>query len=500
MSDIKNIEQLKYDSSVTSDKHGKAILGVLEGPCADFVNATRNGRLYSQELWEKVFDNPLIKEQFECGGILGELDHPEGRDEIDTSKVAICMPEAPHKNSKGQLVARFDILDTPNGRIAKTLCDYGYKFGISSRGTGDVTEDLAGNEVVDPDTYDFKCFDLVLLPSVKAARMKVVESLNTKKSLKQALTEALDNADEDARKVMKDTLNHLNIDVESSEDNEAVDDAKAEIVKELQDSIKARQTLETENRLLQEKLSVCYAKETQTQEELQRYKSAVASLSDSAKRVKPLQSKVGTLEEALSAKENVINNQQVRIQKLLEKLKNSDIEHAAVTEKLNAKSASIEQRLNESYAQHKSLTEKVNLIEQEKSQLKESLETLRKDTALKAAEYKSSLEKVSKLVEHYKQVANNVSDYYIRSKASALGISAQEIKNRLAESYTFEDVNRVCDDIRNYQLNVSRLPFDLKRSTIKVTESKETLAPLKQNIDDEVDDQLLGLQNSLIKK
>jgi hypothetical protein len=62
----------------------------------------------------------------EKGGIPGELDHPEDRTEIDSSKIAIIMPEAPKKNDKGQLVAYFDILDTPNGRIAYQLAKYGF--------------------------------------------------------------------------------------------------------------------------------------------------------------------------------------------------------------------------------------------------------------------------------------------------------------------------------------------------------------------------------------
>ena len=190
----------------------------------------------------------------------------------------------------------------------------------------------------------------------------------------------------------------------------------------------------------------------------------------------------------------------VRIQKLTESLKASESRQTKLTENLSAKSKEADKRLNESLAKNKVLTEQVKKFEEEKAQLKESLENLRKDASLKANEYKASLEKTSKLVEHYKQVANNVSDYYIKSRAAALGISAQEIKNRLAESYTYEDINKVCDDIRDYQLNVSKLPVDLKRSKVKVTESKETLAPLKQNLDDEVDEQLLGLANSMIKK
>lgn len=38
------------------------------------------------------------------------------------------MPEAPKKNKQGKLIARFDILDTPNGRIAYTLAKYGYHW------------------------------------------------------------------------------------------------------------------------------------------------------------------------------------------------------------------------------------------------------------------------------------------------------------------------------------------------------------------------------------
>ena len=66
-------EDLEYSPS--TDKKS-AILGTLEGPCADIIHPTRNGRKYSQELWEKVFENPLVQELFKAGGITGELGHP----------------------------------------------------------------------------------------------------------------------------------------------------------------------------------------------------------------------------------------------------------------------------------------------------------------------------------------------------------------------------------------------------------------------------------------
>jgi len=144
-----------------------AILGTLEGTCADFVDATRNGRLYDESVWEKVFgEDSIVNEMIENGGIPGEMDHPtDGRTEIDSSRIAILMRERPIKKD-GKLWARFDILNTPLGKIAYTLAKAGFKLGISSRGTGDTFQGPDGLEHVDEDSYDFRCFDLVLLPSV----------------------------------------------------------------------------------------------------------------------------------------------------------------------------------------------------------------------------------------------------------------------------------------------------------------------------------------------
>lgn len=87
------------------DGDEKAILGTLEGYCADAIDPTRNGRKYTDELWQNVFKDPIVNELLEQGGILGELDHPapcnsegqEGREETDTARVAIMMKEKPIK-------------------------------------------------------------------------------------------------------------------------------------------------------------------------------------------------------------------------------------------------------------------------------------------------------------------------------------------------------------------------------------------------------------------
>lgn len=212
---------LKFKNISPEEKTAKGILGRLYGPVASFAAPTRNGRHYGQDLWEKLFNSDLIKERFKNGGIFGELCHPDYED-VNMEKVAIVMPEPPVKDNKGDLIAYVDIVDTPCGRIAYQLAKYGYKFGISSRGTGDIIEDYDGNEEVDPDTYQLNAFDLVEIPAVENARLSFVESLDSKKkygkTLKEKLTEELNKASEADKKIMNETLNNLDINLNESDE------------------------------------------------------------------------------------------------------------------------------------------------------------------------------------------------------------------------------------------------------------------------------------------
>lgn len=203
-------EDLILNDKVKFDNKGGAILGVLEGPVADFIHPTRNGRLYGEQLWENVQHNEIVKEQIANGGILGELDHPKDRDDICTEKVAIRMAELPVKKEDGKYYGKFDILDTPCGRIVYTLAKAGFKLGVSSRGNGDYDE-YTGE--VDPDSYDFVCFDVVTLPAVKEARMNLVtESLNENtrmKKFKKLLNEQLSKESEENKRLMEDTVKNV---------------------------------------------------------------------------------------------------------------------------------------------------------------------------------------------------------------------------------------------------------------------------------------------------
>ena len=186
------LNSLKLNESY---KPRKGCLGRMEGICADYANPTRNGRFYSKALWEKVFNNDLIKESLESKTLIGELDHPEDRFEPLAKEACVVMTDYRFDDDEQVVFGGFDILDTPAGRILKSLLDYGCVMGVSSRGQGDI---IQGNEFeeVEPDTYEFACFDVVTTPAVASARQHVTEGVKKQKikSLSESIIEQVNNA------------------------------------------------------------------------------------------------------------------------------------------------------------------------------------------------------------------------------------------------------------------------------------------------------------------
>ena len=406
------------------------------------------------------------------------------------------MPEKPKKNKDGKLEAYLDILDTPNGRIVATLAKYGYKLGISSRGTGEVYDDVDGQHV-DEDTYKLEAWDIVLLPAVKSARLKMVESLQNGKSLKQALTEQLDKATEDERVVMKETLDKLNIEytpekvIDKSE--LAANDDGATMVKELQDSLLAQRNLETRMTELQEKLSVCYAKEAKYEEDISKYKNAIRNLSESVSNAKALQGKVEKLTEELNNKDLIIKQEQEKYQRLIEKHRVGIDRQSSLTESISAQTSKLREKDNVI----RNLNESIRAIRQDaeerENSLNESLAEVKKNLTIKTTEYNNKLANANKLVEQYRATAKTAVNKYIESQAVRLGISADEIKGKLPSNYSFNDIDLICENLSQFNLTVSNLPLSLQKGKIKITESKEPL--VKQNSDDRVDESLLRLAN-----
>ena len=494
---------------IPAEENNPAILGKLQGPCADFIHPTRNGRKYSKDLWKKVFNDEIVKETFANGGVMGELGHPEDRSEIDMEKVAIIMPEPPKENDKGELIATFDILNTPNGRILKTLVDYGYKIGISSRGTGDVYSDGDGTEVVDEDTYDFVCFDAVVLPAVKSARLSPVTEALKKDKLHKALNEEYSKATEEEKRVMKETLEKLELDegIESAhietedqiikievedkdtqietfeeisnlpiegndideleisdteiedEKEDAEDFGLDEVVENLQKSLRKSHDLEKKVEELQTQLSVSNAKELKLNEEVERYKQSTQRLSEKVRSIKALNEKISQLEEQ-------VQRQNKKITKLQEKLIDSSNESNNLTETIAARDAQIRD-------------------------LKKSL----KHSSEVSEQYSNKLDRAKELVEKYKKAAQIASDRYIDSQARAHGLTKDQVSARLSESFTLKEVDEICESLSSHNLRVNKLPFDLSKNVRMTATSKDESILGGKNFDDDVDESLLRLAN-----
>ncbi len=224
--DAKNkkvLEALQMQPLSEEEKAKRHILARLYGPIATCKEKTRNGRGYNRELWERALSDEIFKEKLATKSLFLELGHPADREETDMTCVCACIPEMP-KIVNDDLYAYIDILDTPNGRLLKTLCDYGFVPGISSRGSGDIM----ANDEVDPETFFLETWDIVQLPAVKKARLAVCESLNNKKPLKAVLQESYNAASEEDKKVMKESLDNLDIKLEDiTEDNIPIEDPEA---------------------------------------------------------------------------------------------------------------------------------------------------------------------------------------------------------------------------------------------------------------------------------
>ena len=497
-----NIQKFEYKKLSPEEQKQRGILGRLEGIIADGKNPTRNGRKYPMPLWEKVFEDPIMKEKIANKVCLGELGHPEDRTETDITKAAICLAEMPKKSSDGKLYGVFDIIDTPCGRILKTLCDYGCNIGVSSRGQGDTYEDYNGEEVVDEDTYNCECWDAVLIPAVETARLSYVNESLGNKTLSQTLNEALNSAKAEDRKVMTEALDRVGVNYKDSSNKgeedvnqsneEAVNDG-ANLVKDLQEALKANADLSKQVTNLQEKLSVCYAKDVKNEAAVAKLKKAVVTLSEDARKYSAVKNQLVSMKEQLEEKSKTINEQKTLIESYDKKIGLIKNSQRSLNESIDTKNNKLDDLSNQVKLLKTRLQESKNNSLKEVNQLKEELQELKGDSQVKNSQYAKKLANANALVEKYRKTAETAANRYIESKAKQLGVSITEIKNKLEENYTFDDVDKICEQLRSYKMNINKLPFNFTKNNISrvaMNESKQTKR--FENPDDVLDENFVN--------
>ena len=152
-------EELTEVKFLTEEKEGKKNY-FIEGIFLQSEIANKNGRMYPFKTLQREvakYHENFIRQ----GRALGELGHPEGP--------SINLDRVSHKIERlsedgNNFVGRAKILDTPNGKIAKSLLDEGVRLGVSSRGMGSLKKESTCN-VVQDDFMLATAADIVADPS-----------------------------------------------------------------------------------------------------------------------------------------------------------------------------------------------------------------------------------------------------------------------------------------------------------------------------------------------
>ena len=136
----------------------------IEGVFLQGEIKNRNGRMYPMSTLSREVGR-YCETFVNKGRALGELGHPDGPTiNLDRVSHRIVSLRAEGNNFMGKA----QILDTPMGKIAKSLLDEGVQLGVSSRGMGSI-EKQEGISVVRDDFMLTTAADIVADPSAPDA-------------------------------------------------------------------------------------------------------------------------------------------------------------------------------------------------------------------------------------------------------------------------------------------------------------------------------------------
>ena len=155
------ISDVKFITEGKGSKKKMYIEGVfLQG---DLKN--RNGRMYPVNTLAKEVNR--YNEAFVAKGrALGELGHPDGPT-VNLDRVSHKITSL--RQEGNNFVGKAQLLETPMGKIAKSLLDEGVTLGVSSRGVGSLRESSNGCKVVGEDFMLATAADIVADPSAPDA-------------------------------------------------------------------------------------------------------------------------------------------------------------------------------------------------------------------------------------------------------------------------------------------------------------------------------------------
>lgn len=145
-----------------------------------------------------------INEQIKGGySVLGEVDHPDDL-KINLDRVSHMITEMWMDGPNG--FGKLKLLPTPMGNLVKTMLESGVKLGVSSRGSGQVSESTG-----DVSDFEIVTVDVVAQPSApNAYPTAVYEGLMNMKSGHRVIEMAADaSANQRVQKYLKEQVTRL---------------------------------------------------------------------------------------------------------------------------------------------------------------------------------------------------------------------------------------------------------------------------------------------------
>jgi len=156
-------EQIEDVQILTEERDGKKLL-YIEGVFLQSELINRNGRRYPFEVLNREVER-YNEEYVKTKRALGELGHPDGPT-INLDRVSHRITDL--RAEGNNFMGKAQILDTPMGKIAKSLLGEGVQLGVSSRGMGSIDKQ-EGVSIVCDDFMLTTAADIVADPSAPDA-------------------------------------------------------------------------------------------------------------------------------------------------------------------------------------------------------------------------------------------------------------------------------------------------------------------------------------------
>ena len=166
----KLITEQSTDVTCIAEGSGDQKAYFVEGVFMQANVKNKNRRIYPKDIIEREVSR-YKKDFISHNRAYGELNHP-ATPTIDLTRVSHLFEDL--RMDGDNAWGRAKVLDTPNGRIVKSLIDAGASLGVSSRGTGTLAANSTGASVVQEDFRLSTAGDIVANPSAPDAFVSAV--------------------------------------------------------------------------------------------------------------------------------------------------------------------------------------------------------------------------------------------------------------------------------------------------------------------------------------